>query len=815
MSTALITRPTGTPPFTPDGVSVIDLWFILRRQLRFILLTVVLGTSLAILLGLAQPPTYTSTALIVVEPRDNQIIGVDSTTRSQPIDAAMLETHTKLLRSRELAVAVIRKLHLTDDPAFKPGVPLSQRVDHTLQQASTWLAAAMQRVAPTLASLEANLSEAAGLDGGVLAAGRDGASTRPAASTDGATPTGWDRLEPAPPVANGSIQQLVASSDPGATGPASDGASLGDDGPLMQAAVIAFERRLDPAVSGKSYIINVSFTDGSPTRAALIANTTAQQYIRMLREQTRSSAAEASGAFADRLSELRAEAQRTQAAVENFKADHNIVTSGGVEVSDQQLTQLTEQLIKLQADEQEKAARLGRVVELSKHGGSSAAVAAVVDSQLLNSLREQLVALSRREADMRGQYGDRHPRMIAVQAQQRELESKFAGEVQRTILDLRYQVDVARRQEASLRKEIDQVTTTKGGIAKVSSQLSLLQQQANAARRIYETLLRQTEETKQQAILGEPNSRIASRAAPPNGPDRLSLKLFGFIGFVGSAFGASLIAIFRDRTRGIIHRGRELSDHVDLPCLGLVPRVATRQLPMGSPVVAADTSKSAFTEALRSIALALLRECVEHPQRTLAMTSSLPKEGKSFLAASLAITFGRLGYRTLLVDLDLRRPRVGRLFDIVGAGGIVEVMSGALPADECIIRNVAEHVDILPARALPSDPVVVLASPLLSKALERLGRDYDWIILDGPPALGLSDACLLGRLAHMVLLVTRWGSTPLSALKVSAEHVRNFGVNLVGGVLNDVDLKRHQAYGYGVEDHEGYYSRYKSYYVDT
>ncbi len=766
MSTA--TAPPGNPASAANGIAVTELWYIFRRQWCSILVMVAFGTGIAILLGLAQPQYYTATALIMVQPRDNQVIRVNSGVESLPIDAATLETHTKLLESRELALRVIDDLHLTNNPEFRPTEARSAWVVDALIAAFTLKGSAAKDLVPTMTY------------------------ALPAATVG----------DPAAPPSDPEVgdTQVAEPQDP-----------------ALPAVLRTFENGLNASVVGRSYVIAVSFSARSPTTAAQIANAAAGQYIRMLREQTRSAASEASGTFTDRLKELRGAAQEALSEVEKFKSENNIVTvTEGVEVNDQRLIELNNQLLKATADEQEKAGRLSRLKELRQGNGSIEAVAAVVDSKLIESIRQQQVEVAQRESEARKTYGPNHPRMIELREQSDDLNRKIETEVERIMNDLRYEVDVARGQETSLREAIDQVTATKSAIAKVSSQLASLQQQADAARKIYDTFLERTEETKQQAYLGEPQARIASRAAPPDAPDRLSLKFFGLVGLIASTFGASLIAVFRDRMRGTVRRGRDLQDHADLHCLGLIPRLSSAGFHgEGRPIIAAGADRSAFAECLRSVVIAIQRESLRRSCHTLAVTSSLPQEGKSFTAVSLSITLGRLGFRTLLVDLDLRRPNITRLFNQSSSGGFFEIVCGECDISACIVPEVSEGVDLLPARAMPADPVAILTAPNLQWVLKTISHGYDWVVIDCPPTLGLADARLLGQLAGMVMFVTRWDSTPISALKVAVADLRAFGVKLIGGVLNDVDLRQHQALGYGFEDREGYYRKYSPYFVET
>lgn len=744
-----------TNPGTADGVSFRELFFIVRRWRNLVLGIVLVGVTLAVLAGMQQPNYYSATALILVQPRETRVVDFRDGSSDATVDAAMLETHVKVLLSRDLGLRVVDQLRLSDDPEFRR--PEGGHVT-VLQQV----------VASLLGALPASVQDLFGLRG--------------------------------PPV-------MLSAREPveDHTLSAPRAAALGE-----------FGRRLAVTQSGKSYVLAVSFWASTAVKAARIANGTADAYLQMLREDKQVASIAANRWLGERLASLRDDYLQARTREQNFRTSNNIVTIGGGEdINDRRLLQLQEELISVQADKSAAIAKLRKAQAMKAEGASLEGLSEIADSPVVQRLREEDIALSNQEANERRDFGDRHPRMIAFQAQRSALREKIAAEFDRVLSNLQNAMDVIAAQEQALGEELTRINTVKSETGVQSVELAAIQQQTEASRRLYETFLQRYEETKQQADLITPDAKVVSRAAPPDAPNRVSLKFFAAVGFVASAFGGCLAAVFADRSRSTARRSQDLEEGAEVFCLGLIAQLRRREVRHGLLPHLTAHPRTVYAESMRSLATSLQLTGERLSKRIVAVTSALPKEGKSTVAASLAYTFARLGHRTLLIDLDLRRPNIGRIFGVPVEHGLDDVLDGRARLEDIVIPDIVEDLDVLPLSAMRGDPVASLSSHRFRKMLADVADRYDWVVLDCPPTLGMSDARLVGQAGAMVLFVVRWDRTPMSAVQTGVRDLKLFGADLAGSIINQVDLRKFRAFGLGTADSEGYYRECAPYYKEA
>ncbi len=200
----------------------------------------------------------------------------------------------------------------------------------------------------------------------------------------------------------------------------------------------------------------------------------------------------------------------------------------------------------------------------------------------------------------------------------------------------------------------------------------------------------------------------------------------------------------------------------------------------------------------------------ERPARTLLVTSALPGEGKTSLATSLAACAAELRLKTVLLELDVRRPKIARALGLEPSAGIVELLEGEVSFEQAVQRDAESGFAVLPVAGGHTNPSSLLTSPRLAALLEHLEAHFDRVIIDTPPVLGVPDAKALARLAQAIVFVVRWDRTKRDAAQAALRELEHFAAHVAGAVLNQVDLKRHAQYNYG--DAGQYYMEYSSYY---
>jgi capsular exopolysaccharide synthesis family protein len=432
---------------------------------------------------------------------------------------------------------------------------------------------------------------------------------------------------------------------------------------------------------------------------------------------------------------------------------------------------------------------------------------------MLIDLQARELDVKRRLAEANNQYGERHPTMLALKAEAEELNNRKALEMRNLLQGLQNEVLAARSREAALGHSLEQ---TQGRVARLddaSVELQALEREAGASRQLLETYLARQSEITSQEKAQEPDARVISAAVAPEAPVSPRRTLILALSLAGGLFLGSVGAIAVEQFDATVRSGDQLESLFGLTPLGLVPMLDERRLTdqkVADYVTARPRSR--FGEALRGLRASTLAAAGDSGPLVLLVTSALPGEGKSLTAIALARLNAQSGARTLLIDADLRRPRLQVLLGAPTGPGLGDILQGK-PVDPTAIlyKDEPTGLEVLAAGDTQGDPTLLLGSIPLRRLLAGLRLRYDLIIVDAPPVLGVSDARLLASLADLTLFVVRWGATQRQDVRGALKVLREAGARLAGAALTLVDVKRHATYGYSDSGHY-YYDRYTKYY---
>ncbi|MGC2856642.1 GumC family protein [Novispirillum sp. DQ9] len=573
--------------------------------------------------------------------------------------------------------------------------------------------------------------------------------------------------------------------------------------------VRAFQGKLTVRPKRRTFVISVRFSSESREKAALIANTVAELYVLDRLEASFTEARQVAGWLGERLESLQKDALAAENAVEQFRSQNDLRPSTGqATISDQQLSELNSRLVIARADLAQKQARRQQAGVLGQARGSVDTSSDVLQSPLIQRLRELEAQKSRELSEATKTYADRHPHIVGLRADLADLRNKISQEIGKIAASMSNDVEVALAGVRTLENELAQLQKRTNVAGETTVRLRDLERQAEASRSLYETFLTRFKREAEQANMRRANARIVSTATIPTQPSSpATLKIIGAVTLMSLFLGLVLVFIL-DKLDHTLRSADDAEDVTGLPVLALIPGQASARRDRALGEMRADKN-TALASAVRSLRTALLVGEETAPCHTVLVTSSVPKEGKTFVSLYLASTFAKLDQKVLLIDSDVFRPCLHTALNASGERGLVQVLNGQLSLDQAIQRNALGTLDFLAAGqgAQVSD---LLQSQKLEALLAELSKTYSRIIIDSPPVLAVADVRILARLADRVIYLTKWGSTPRDGVRNGIKLLRSSGANLTGVVLSQVDQRKHASYGYG--DYGQYYGRYAEYY---
>ncbi len=520
-------------------------------------------------------------------------------------------------------------------------------------------------------------------------------------------------------------------------------------------------------------------------------------------------------ALSSGIGKLGEEAKAADAAAAAFRAQHGLVNAMGEgTVTQQQASSLAMGLSGAQSDLAGARSALAQAESQLRTGGIDA-VYNVLNSPVIQDLRHQRAEVGREQADIASKYGPKHPEYLKVQQQADSLDRQIREEGQRIIAGLRANATAAQARVNALQGTLSGLQGQLAGSNRAEAIAQGLDKDALAKRDIYNQFLTAQQNANQQKNMNAPQAVVVSQAVAPLKPSFPNKPLFGLLGaFLGVVLGSGAVFVAETMDSGLAN-SKDAEEALGLPVMASVPALSPRVLRSAGRHTSPDTyvmSKpmSAYAEAFRSIRSALVLSNVDSSVKVVAITSALPAEGKTASAITFARVLGMGGSKVCLVDCDLRRGSIARHSGAEIKTGLVEVLSGASSLEESLIKDDVDGVWMLPLAHASFTPRDLFGSDAIRRLLKDLGERFDFVILDTPPVLAVTDARLLACLADAVVFICRWAKTPRGAAASAVSILERDGANIAGVALTMVDYSAKGAIS--AYDPSYYHDSYRRYY---
>jgi len=736
----------------------------IRRQFLVVLSVLPLAIGLGAAYLYVTPPLYQGVARILIDPSRVQVF--KQSILEGPADWAMVDSQIEILKSENFAETIINKLNLTQDHEF--------------------------------------VSSNGGI-GGIVS-----------------SPFRLLHLVLRKPVANSDITLDV---------------------------VDAFEKRLTVSRVGATFVIEIEFLSTDPDRAAQIANAVADGFIVDQMESKAQTIGKATTWLQERLNELRAQASAAEGAVVEYKSKHNIVDAGGHPIYEGQLAQLNTELVNARSDVAEAEARLDTISQILRaydlnqatavemSGGLTSspprsrqgqAVTDTLHDAIITKLRGQYLDLAQRESLFSKKYGHDHLAVVNLRNQMEEIRRSIIDELKQIAESLRSDYNIAKAREDSVEKRLAAAVTGSQAANKAEIELRQLETTAQSYRGLYDGFQQRYADSVQQQSFPVPEARVITRASRPLGKTSpKSLRILGLATMGGLALGLAL-AVLRELSDRVFRTSNQVEKQLNTQCLALVPKIkpdgevpsietnapadipTSRIIPLrvGLCRTVIELPLSRFAEAIRAVKVSADLGRVIKSNKVIGITSSLPNEGKSTIAAALAQLCAHGGARVILVDCDLRQPSISQELAPNATAGLIDVITKSASLEDVIWADPSTGLSFLPvvAKSRLIHTNEILASDALKRLFDRLRGSYDYVIVDLSPLAPVVDVRSTAHLVDSYVFVIEWGKTKIDVVEHALNAAHGVYDNLLGVVLNKVDLNRLMRYESHRRDY--YYNRY-------
>lgn len=430
----------------------------------------------------------------------------------------------------------------------------------------------------------------------------------------------------------------------------------------------------------------------------------------------------------------------------------------------------------------------------------------VLTSPLINDLKTEYAKNRSEYEQLKETFHEEYPDVKTVKSRMNSIEARINGESQKIFNSIQHEYLTAKTRLESLRASMEEKKKQALDLNQRATQYTIMSREVETNKAIYQSLLERAKEIESMAGISPANIQIVDKAAlpifpaKPNIPRNLLLAVvLGLMAGVGIAF---TIEYFADT----ITNPDQISERYQIPILGVLPmESATAGIQVER--IFSQNPKSNMAEALRTLRVSIQLSGAAAHSKCIAVTSTSPGEGKTTVSANLAQTFAGAGEKVLLIDSDLRKPRMHKIFKAAAASndgrGLSSYLAGVVN-DGVVAKTSVENLSLIPAGPIPPNPVELIASNRFSQLLEEMGKEFDRIIIDAPPHLGFADVLLLSRHVGGLILVSGIGETTRDALLRFKKSILNVRGVILGCIVNKINLN--QRYGY-----RSYYRYYKAY----
>jgi capsular exopolysaccharide synthesis family protein len=730
-----------------------EYWKVILKRSRQVIPVFLAMVSLGLLVCIISPTLYTAQSTLKIEPQNPSFTGIPEArpTVSEINRYDYYQTQFALLNSAPLAAQVIKRLGLESNPSFaRQGFNLF-----------SWIMGSINAAIDSLVEL-----------------------FRAQSTSTGHRPTAYE---------------------------------LG----VAPALVSRYRAYLEIKPVKNTRLVDISFSTPDATLSQQLANTHATSFIQMILEGHFNLTQEARDFLSKKLADLRNKVVKAENDLNKFRREHGVVSmEKGENIVVDRLMDLNKQLTQARSERIQAES----LYQMTRNKNPDY-LAQVLTNPLIVQIKASLANLETEKGRLASIYTPEHPRLQELNQQIAEAKKTLGSEVRNIVHGVESNYSAAAAREKALAAEAQRQQQTALDLKHVGVDYAVLNEEVVANRGLYENVLKRMNETNVANDLAASNIQVMQRAEVPTRPSTPNtLKILTVSAILGLFLSVAL-AFFLEYMDSTMNTPQQVWAAVSLATLGVVPhlrslrqryhpvisdnaptnRLEGVELPderVGKEIVVTQDQFSMVAESYRTIRTALLLTQAERPPKVILLSSPCPNEGKTVSTLNLGIALAQSGKRVLAIDADLRRGRCHHLLYVRNHHGLTNVLTGKLDLKTCIQETAIKDFYLLPRGALAPNPADLLMSQRMRDILNELRSSFDFIVIDSPPIIAVSDAAVLSALCDGVVLVFDGQKTTTQSAKRSLEVLDNVGARPLGVILNGIDFRHHPDY----VDYRSYYS---------
>jgi capsular exopolysaccharide synthesis family protein len=552
-------------------------------------------------------------------------------------------------------------------------------------------------------------------------------------------------------------------------------------------------------------VVHIVFESESPQLSAKIANTVADVYIENYLESKLDMTAKATTWLNESLQGLRNKLDVAEENLAKFYEQEQVVDIDGVVgLASERLQGLSEELLNAQVTMQRNETIYNQAIGAGTSTEQLASLPEVLNHPSIQSIKREEVAAQSKISELREVYGPKHPTMIAANAELTSIKQSILMQTRELISGITSEYESAKVKVAGLTRNVEEAKVEFRTLTNLENRRRALQREVDINQQLYDSFFTRLKETDQLGGFESANARVLDAAVPPSVAAKPKKTLIVVAAFITSFGFGIFLALLLDILNSGIRSSDDVERKLSQRMLGLIPWQPHKRKQDLELRHFFDKSHHSFSEAVRTLRTSLQLLTMDKPAQTILITSSVPKEGKSTVTVNLAFAIGQLN-KVLVLDTDLRRPTIGKLFGLPGfQPGLANLIAGTHSFDECVVTDEQSGVDVICAGTLPPNPQELLASKQFSDLVISLREQYEYIIIDSAPTQAVSDSVIVSKVADSVVYVVKADSTNHKVINQGLSRFLQIGHRVDGVVLNQVDLNKAKKSG----AYSGFYDQY-------